>query len=109
MEKLFLWALMAYGMTNILVNGDIFLPTRAQIRMKAQTSEFYDFLDQMLKCMMCCSTWVGFFLANVWSPSASLFSTPGLMSWFFDGFFASGTVWIIHLLLKLIDKPQILD
>jgi hypothetical protein len=106
MGQLFLWVMIAYGITNILVNGDIFLPVRAKIRMRAQSGKVYDFLDQMLKCMMCCSFWVGLFLALTWSPTGNLLFMSGLLSWLFDGFFASACVWIIHLLLKLTDKKD---
>jgi hypothetical protein len=51
------------------------------------------FISDLIGCMMCTSTWVGFFLSIAfYSPSHELFKVHEVASWFFDGMLASGFV-----------------
>ena len=64
--QLLTFMIMAYGFTNILVYGSIFNGPRNFIREKSLDEgslihNQWKFLIDMLSCMMCCSTWVGFF------------------------------------------------
>lgn len=88
---------MAYGFTNIMVYGRIFANMRTKIYNLGNSgvpglSPIFNFISGILSCMMCCSTWVGFFLgAFITSPTYWLFGTPHVISWFFDGLFTSGS------------------
>ena len=73
------WLLIAYGMTNILVYGSIFQGMRDWFN-KMGNREYlpfngiFKFISDLLSCMMCTSTWVGFFLSLVfYSPSQTFF------------------------------------
>ena len=52
--ELLIWLLAAYGMSQILVYGSIFDTPREWITKKSK------FFGDLLGCMMCTSTWVGF-------------------------------------------------
>ena len=95
--QLLIWFLIAYGITNILVIGSIFLMMRVNIRKRSTTgSRFYKLLDSILSCMMCCSMWVGFFLGIfIWSPTGHYLEISSAISWFFDGALSSAVVCLI--------------
>jgi hypothetical protein len=62
--------------------------------------------------MMCCSTWIGFFLGAVlFSPTYQFFGTSPYISWFFDGLFASGAVWAINAFIEWfeVNRPAKID
>ena len=112
MEFLILWMIIAYGMSQILVYGSIFNGTRNQIN-KWASSEFtpfqgfWVFVGDLLKCMMCTSTWVGFFLGLfVVSPTYYMFELNEYVSWFFDGMFASGSVWAINAIIEWFEENR---
>lgn len=107
-----LWILMAYGMSNILVYGSIFNGPREFIN-KWGSDEYApfqgvgEFISDMLKCMMCTSTWVGFFMGIVLhSPTQTLFNSPQWYSWFFDGMLASGGVWAINSIIEWFEENR---
>ena len=63
---MFLWLIAAYGMSNILVYGSIFEGYRNTIHSMSNTdipliTPLFKFLSGLIVCMMCTSTWVGFF------------------------------------------------
>ena len=63
----------------------------------------------MLRCMMCTSTWVGFFIGIfVYSPWNMIIGEPLWYSWFFDGMFASGAVWAINAIVEWfeVNRPK---
>ena len=104
--ELLLWVFAAYGMTNILVWGSIFSNWRDKIHQWGMNDDapFQDvgkFLSGLIICMMCTSTWVGFFLSIFFfSPSDYYIGTSPFISWFFDGMLASGTVWMINSVVE---------
>jgi hypothetical protein len=112
--QLILWMIMSYGMTNILVYGSIFNGPRNFIKRKASmplllTHGFFVFLADMLACMMCCSTWVGFFFGIfLYSPVHEILGVTSLSSWFFDGMLASGATWAINSIIEWFEenRPQ---
>ncbi len=68
--EIFIWVLMAYGMSNILVYGSIFGWLRNGLRSWGDNpynplNGVGGFFADLLSCMMCTSTWVGFFLGGV--------------------------------------------
>ena len=97
---------MAYGMSQILVYGSIFESLRAGLYKwgadeHAPFQSLGEFLSGLLKCMMCTSTWVGFFLSlTFYSPTMELMNFNPYFSWFFDGCLASGAVWGINALVE---------
>lgn len=114
MIQLFLWVLLAYGMSNILVYGSIFSGPRNAINKWAENeytpfNGFWVFLSDMLKCMMCTPTWVGFFFGIfLYSPVREILQVNEYISWFFDGMLASGSVWAINSIIEWFEqnRPQ---
>lgn len=112
MDFLLLWMIIAYGMSNILVYGSIFNGPRNKINLYASDEHmplqgFWVFLRDLIKCMMCTSTWVGFFLGIfVISPTFYMFDISEYISWFFDGMFASGGVWAINAIVEWFEENR---
>jgi hypothetical protein len=110
--QLLLWMVMAYGMTNILVYGSIFNGTRKFIKEWGDDkviafNGFFNFVSGILTCMMCCSTWVGFFLGFfVYSPVNEMLGVSSWGSWFFDGMLASGAVWAINAIVEWYEENR---
>ena len=106
MTNLLLWMIMCYGISNILVYGSIFNGPRNKINQWAADvdsifQDFWIFLSDMLKCMMCTPTWVGFFVGIfLYSPVNHFLDVSIWVSWFFDGMFASGSVWAINSIIE---------
>ena len=104
--ELLLWTLAAYGMTNILVWGSIFSNFRDEIHKwsmneNAPFQNVGKFLSGLIICMMCTSTWVGFFMSLFFfSPSDYYLCAENYIAWFFDGMLASGSVWAINALVE---------
>ena len=107
MVHLLAWFVLAYGFSNIMVYGSIFSELRNTIERIGNYSRFFNFISGILSCMMCCSTWVGFFLGLVYcSPSYWLFSVSPYYSWFFDGLMASGAVWAINAIIEWFEQNR---
>jgi len=117
--EILLWIFMAYGMSNILVYGSIFNGIREFLRKWGEDesvplNSLASFISSLLSCMMCTSTWVGFFLGMfVCSLSYVYFNVSPYFSWFFDGMIASGTVWTINSIVEWFEEnrpqpPQVL-
>ena len=112
--KLLLWMIMCYGISNILVYGSIFNGPRNKINQWAADvdsifRDFWIFLSDMLKCMMCTPTWVGFFVGIfLYSPVNHFLDVSIWVSWFFDGMFASGSVWAINSIIEWfeLNRPK---
>jgi len=99
--EIFIWILTAYGMSNILVFGSIFENLRNWLIKKSE------FFGDLIQCMMCTSTWVGFFFSLAFfSPTAELTNIP-YTSWFFDGMLASGSVWAINAIIEWFEENRI--
>jgi hypothetical protein len=105
---------MCYGISNILVYGSIFNGPRNKINQWAADvdsifQDFWIFLSDMLKCMMCTPTWVGFFVGIfLYSPVNHFLDVSIWVSWFFDGMFASGSVWAINSIIEWfeLNRPK---
>jgi hypothetical protein len=111
MAQLVLWMIMAYGISNILVYGSIFNGPRNFINKwgdsKYLLNGFGAFLSKMLSCMMCCSVWVGFFYGIfLYSPVHELLGVTDMVSWFFDGMLASGSVWAINAIVEWFEENR---
>ena len=109
---LLIWLLIAYGQSNIMVYGSIFNGLRDRINRLGQNEYFpfngvFKFISDLLSCMMCTSTWVGFFLSMVfYSPSHELFNVSLIGSWFFDGMLASGFVWAFNSVVEWFEENR---
>ena len=112
MTQLLLWMIMAYGMTNILVYGSIFKEMRDTIKKWGENeivpfNGFFNFISGIVSCMMCCSTWVGFFFGIfVYSPVHEMLGITNWGSWFFDGLLASGAVWAINTIVEWFEENR---
>ena len=112
--QLLLWMVMAYGMTNIIVYGSIFNGPRNAINKASNTPGFplrgfFIFVSDMIKCMMCASTWIGFFFGIfLYSPVHQILGVTPWVSWFFDGMLASGSVWAINAIIEWfeLNRPK---
>jgi hypothetical protein len=99
METL-IWILAAYGMSQILVFGAIFDKPRNWI------TRHSTFFGDLLGCMMCTSTWVGFFFAlTFFSPTESMTTLP-YVNIFFDGMLASGSVWALNAIVEWFEENK---
>jgi hypothetical protein len=102
---------MAYGISNILVYGSIFNGPRDYIRKKSETEGWFQdqfkFMIDMLSCMMCTPTWVGFFFGIfLYSPVHEILGVTSWVSWFFDGMLASGAVWAINSIVEWFEENR---
>ncbi len=110
MTQLLLWMVMVYGLSNILVYGSIFDKPRNYIIKQSENEENYFmdsfiFLRDMLSCMMCTPTWVGFFFGIfLYSPVHQILEVNPYISWFFDGLLASGSTWAINSIIEWFEK-----
>tara|TARA_R110000824_G_scaffold57118_11_gene155680 strand:+ start:945 stop:1259 length:315 start_codon:yes stop_codon:yes gene_type:complete len=94
------WIIAAYGITNILVYGSIFENLRDKIIIKS------DFFGDLIQCMMCTSTWVGFFFSlTFFSPTESMVIIP-YSNIFFDGMLASGGVWALNAVVEWFEENK---
>jgi len=99
METL-IWILAAYGMSQILVYGSIFDKPRDWI------TEHSTFFGDLLGCMMCTSTWTGFFFSvTIYSPTETMTMIP-YTNIFFDGMLASGSVWALNAIVEWFEENK---
>lgn len=104
MTTVFFWMIIAYGFSTILVYGSIFDTQRDWIKKNS------NFFGTLIGCMLCTSTWVGFFMSFV---LGSLTRTvipnqlPQLFNIFFDGMFTAGAVWAINAFVEFFEESRI--
>lgn len=107
-----IWILMAYGMSQILVYGSIFESLRAGIHKWGEDEHapfqgVGKFLSGLISCMMCTSTWVGFFFSLIlFSPTKYCFNSHDIISVFFDGMLASGSVWALNSIIEWFETKR---
>jgi|TARA_Y100000310_G_C20160289_1_gene568840 hypothetical protein len=98
--ELLIWIFAAYGLSQILVYGSIFNTPRQWITERSK------FLGDLLECMMCTSTWVGFLFSFIFfSPTDTLTHIPYL-NVFLDGMLASGTVWALNAVVEWFEENK---
>jgi len=98
--EILIWILSAYGMSQIIVFGSIFTNLREWLIKKST------FFGDLIQCMMCTSTWVGFFFSLVFfSPTLELITIP-YTNIFFDGMLASGGVWSINAIIEWFEENK---
>ena len=108
-----MWLIAAYGMSQILVYGSIFSELREGIH-KWGASEYAafngigKFISGLISCMMCTSTWVGFFMSLILgSITNRFFDTFWFINLFFDGMFTAGSVWAINAIIEFFEENRI--
>ena len=102
MSMIFLWAMVAYGMTTILVYGSIFEKPRMIIKMNS------GFFGDLISCVLCTSTWVGFFMSLVLgSLTAKYFPIHPAVNFFFDGMATAGLVWAINGIIEFFEENRL--
>ena len=112
MMIILIWLLIAYGQSNIMVYGSIFNGFRNFLgkwggNPYAPLNGIGQFVSELLSCMMCTSTWVGFFLSlSFFSPAHEFFNIPEIFSWFFDGMLASGFVWAFNSVVEWFEENR---
>ena len=63
------------------------------------------FFSELISCMLCTSTWVGFLLSlTMFSPSGSIYSISLPFSIFFDGMYSAGIVWSINAIIEWFEN-----
>lgn len=101
MATLFLWSFMGYGMTTILVYGSIFEKQREWIKSHSQ------FFGSLISCMLCTSTWVGFFMSICLGGLTTSYGMSWLPAIFWDGMFTAGIVWAINGIVEFFEESRI--
>jgi hypothetical protein len=110
--NLLIWAVVAYGMTTILVYGSIFANFRNAIHgwgknNYAPFNYVGNFLSGLISCMLCTGTWVGFFLSLAYfSPNKEIIGLNQILSVFFDGMLAAGFVWGINGIIEWFEENR---
>lgn len=109
MTTLLAWLIAAYGMSQIIVYGSIFEGFRNSIHNWGNNPLMYfsgigKFFSGLISCMMCTSTWVGFFMSFIWSPFVNYMDVHPAVGVFFDGMLASGGVWAINAIIEWFEK-----
>jgi len=99
METL-IWILSAYGMSQILVYGSIFDTPRNWITKHSK------FFGDLLGCMMCTSTWVGFFFSLAFYSPTITMTSIAYSNVFFDGMLASGSVWALNAIIEWFEENK---
>ena len=107
------YVIMAYGLSNLLVYGSG--PFNILIRFREICGKRLPTLGEMLECMMCTSTNVGWVLSllNIiilpsvpFTPFNILFNNINI--WYviipFDAFITSGAVWLIHTCQETLES-----
>jgi len=107
-----IWLLAAYGMSNILVYGSIFQGLRNWFREMGNSNipvinGVFKFISDLVGCMMCTSTWVGFFMSFAgYSPWHEIIGLNQYVSIFFDGMLASGFVWAFNGMVEWFEENR---
>lgn len=101
-SSIILWAFMGYGMTTILVYGSIFDTPREWIKKNSK------FFGTLIGCVMCTSTWVGFFLSIcLGGLTTRILDIHWLPSIFFDGMVTCGLVWAMNGVVEFFEESRI--
>lgn len=101
-STILLWAFMGYGMSTILVYGSIFDTQRAWIKRNSK------FFGDLISCMMCTSTWVGFFMSIMLGGLCTrILDINWFLSIFFDGMATCGMVWAINGIVEFFEESRI--
>lgn len=113
MAQIIIWMIAAYGMSTIIVYGSIFESFRNDIHAwgnnkYAPFQSLGKFISGLIGCMLCTSTWVGFFFSITLGGLTTIhLGTHWLPSIFFDGMFTAGSVWAINAIVEFFEESRI--
>ena len=114
LSYILVYMVMMYGLSNILVYGSG--PFNILNKMRSFCSSHLTVIGEMLECMMCTSTnigWIFSLLNIIFLPSLPLTPFMNIISnvsdyWFLiivlDAFFTSGAVWLIHTFQEMLES-----
>ena len=106
MTNLFIFILVSYGISNILVYSSVFQGLRDNL---AKLGTGPKSLHKLFSCMMCMPTWVGFMLSAVLQlvGAPTPFTEYGVENFalavFLDGVLASGAVYAFNVLVEYLE------
>jgi hypothetical protein len=113
MIQLVMFMIAAYGMTTIVVYGSIFNGLRNKIKIAGSevgnylTRPLFKFISDLITCMLCTGTWVGFFLSLFYfSPAHEFIGLNKFLSVFFDGMLSAGAVWAINSIIEWFEENR---
>jgi hypothetical protein len=113
MIQLVMFMIAAYGMTTIVVYGSIFNGLRNKIKIAGSevgnylTRPLFKFISDLITCMLCTGTWVGFFLSLFYfSPAHEFIGLNKILSVFFDGMLSAGAVWAINGIVEWFEENR---
>jgi len=103
--KLFMWVILTYGATQIIVESALFQSFRDAVERRS------DFFGRLVTCMLCAGVWVSAITSVVvWSPAVATFDSDSnmiftiagichrtVMLWA-DAMIGSVFVWFLHLI-----------
>jgi len=99
MGLLVFWSFMVYGISSIIVWGSIFEKPRNWIKIK------FPFLGELISCILCTSTWVGFIMSLLTTGlSINFILTWWPLSIFIDGMFSAGSTWALNTFVEYFEK-----
>jgi len=103
--------MVAYGMSTIIVYGSILDSVRNFIHNLTKNKytpiqRVGKFISELISCMLCTSTWVGFFLSLCFGGMTTQFGVHWLPSIFFDGMFTAGSVWAINGIVEFFEENR---
>ena len=114
MIQLVMFMIAAYGMTTILVYGSIFNGLRDKIKIAGSevggylTRPTFKFISDLISCMLCTGTWVGFFLSLLLGGLTNhYFNVPWYICLFTDGMFSAGAVWMLNGIIEFFEENRI--
>ena len=112
MINIIMYILFAYGITNLLVYGSG--PFNMLGRFREQSRKILNTLGDMLDCMMCTSTNIGWivsllnilFIAVPLTPMMILYGNvlPWYIIIFGDACITSGAVWLLHTFQEMMES-----
>lgn len=112
---IFLYAIMTYGICNIVVYGSG--PFRIFEHIRNISDSINEHFGQMFSCMMCLPTNLGillsvlnwFLIPVAFTPFNILFAGTSLwwVAMIFDGAFTSGIVWLINTIQEYFENKTI--
>lgn len=110
MVQIFLWSIISYGITTIVVYGSIFNSFREFLKNLGKKSKIFKFFSDLISCPLCFSTWVGFFLSIFLFSISEVFfgfENYSILNLFFDGMFSAGIVWVINTIVEFFEESRI--
>jgi hypothetical protein len=100
LEKIFIYLLICYGITNIIVNGYIFNWLRNYLEKKE--GNLFIHLAFMINCEMCIGFHAGLFIAII--ENIDFISRFGINSFINFAFISSGFCWFIGKIVLFLER-----